>query len=259
MIDLTGQANVALGPAVLAGSAGNYGGHSNWNISDSGEGGVKLYGTKKARLRDIDLSNISGTGIDVQASTAWQDYALLSGIFGRDCYRVMHFRNGGEYAQVNGAKVVNSVYGVHVDSGNVHFTNLEAVNCSIGILVSGGTNNAHGTFTGGSVTHCANLLSCQQVTLGETFSNMNFIGGQGGNDQGAIQLINSKGIVILGGQISYADVSVDATSQLYLRGVTLRGPVNFTVATGGTLDAKDNIVMAGATVTLNGAPWNGGN
>ncbi|MBY3004077.1 hypothetical protein [Rhizobium leguminosarum] len=63
--------------------------------------------------------------------------------------------------------------------------------------------------------------------------------------------------MINGGQIAYSNITVDATSQVVLRDVMFRGPVNITVAAGGSFDAKGCFAMAGAALTLNGVTFSG--
>ncbi len=241
---------------VLAGSAPAYTGYaSNSLFSDLAEG-MKVSG-RQFRVRDYEIRNMNGACIDYSASPNWQDFGVVDGCYLHDSYKGIYTHNGGEGLLVSNTSISNCVYGVHVDSGNNNFANGESVFCSIGIKISGGVNNAHGCFTNWTSRHNAYLLTCQDVTFGESFVNCNFIGGQAGTDQGAMQLLNSKGIAITGGQIASCDISVDAMSQLDLSHVTFRGPVNVTVAAGGVFKSYNPVVMSGATLTLNGVPWNG--
>ncbi len=254
------QESVNLSGMTLAGTGPNYTGYgSNGAMVDGAEFGVRTLRCPTIRLRDLDVRNIRGAGVDIQGPSAWKDKTLIDGVFVDNSYRGVHLRNSAEGVLVSNTKVANCVFGIDIDSGNNNVANCEVVYCSIGIRLTGGANNAHGTFTGVNSRHNTYNLSCQNVTLGETFVGCNFSGGQGGADQGILQMVNSKGILLQGGQIAYNDVTVDATSQLALRGVVLRGPVNFIVSSGGVLDCKDCIVMAGATVRLNGLPFSGNN
>lgn len=252
------QEVVSLSGMTIAGSGPAYSGYSSTMI-DGVEYGVRTVQCPRIRLRDLDVRNIKGPGVDIQGASAWRDKASIDGVFVDDCYRGVYIRSSAEGVLVSNTKVAHCVFGIDVDSGNNNFANGESVFCSIGIRVTGGANHGHGTWTGWNSRHNTYNLSCQNVTLGETFVGCNFSAGQGGGDQGILQIFNSKGILIQGGQIAYNDVTVDATSHLALRGVVLRGPVNFIVAIGGVLDCKDNVIMAGAAVTLNGVPFSGNN
>lgn len=262
MIDLSNQSNVTLNATSgLTGSAPNYAGHSSYTsgaIYDNGEIGVKLSGTANARLLNLDIGNMLGNAIDYQATNGWRVASQLAGFHIHDSWCGIYTHNGGEALIVPHGHIDGCVFGAWIDSGNVQLGQVHISFCSIGIKISGGANDAHGTVTGAIVRHCYYLLSCSNVTRGENFDGCVFTTGQNA-DQGMIQVIESVGINFSGCKIAYANVSIDATSQVGMKGCVLRGPVNFTVASGGVLDAKANMVMPGSTVTLNGAAWTGNN
>jgi hypothetical protein len=241
------------------GTGPNYTGHAMWgSMPDTGEIGIKIHGAENYDVSGFDLRNFRGSGVDVQDSAGgWQHIGRLHGISAKHCYRGFAFRDSAEYEVVSDCWADNCVFGFLVESGNNAFSNCRARFNSIGVKVAGGTNNAHGVWTGLLSHHNYYNLVCHDVTLGEAFVGCSFIGGQGGADQGVIQMVNAKGISITGGQIAYSNITVDAASQLSLEHVVLRGPVNVTVTAGGVFKSYDPVVMAGAALTLNGAPWNG--
>jgi hypothetical protein len=243
----------------MSGSAPDYVSYaSNGLFSDSGEGLI-VEDCRQWRLRDAEIHHMQGACVDFIGPSNWRDVGVINGCYFHDSHLGLRTSGSGEGLAVSDTFISDCEIAVQIDSGNNTLTNCHIAKSAIGIKISGGTNNAHGAITGCIVRHCTYPLVCVDVTLGETFLNCLFTAGQGGADQGVMQIVNSKGIVLSGGQVAYCNVTVDATSQLALRGVTFRGPVNFTVTAGGVLDAKDTVVMAGATVTLNGAPWNGNN
>lgn len=243
------------------GNAPNYTGYGS-PLSDNSQHGISLNNQNNYHIESITFSNISGSAVDVQQSAGgWQHIGYLSNIAVANSYYGFRLWNVAEYETVSDCNASNCMFGFEVESGNNTFSNCKATYCSIGVKIYGGTNNGHGVWTGLTSNHCTYNLSCQNVSLGESFIGCNFIAGQSGSYDagGGIQIINSQGILINGGQIGYLDFNVDATSQVALHNTVLRGTVKFTVMSGGILDAKNNIIMTGASVTLNGATWTGNN
>lgn len=230
------------------------------NPVDGSTYGIKVKQSDTFSLTDPIIKRVAN-GIDVSQTPTWQDGGSIRGGRVSHCFRGLWIHDVGEGIFVSDINVSDCVFGVVVDAGNSNIANGQTTRCSVGLLIGpstvAGTNGAHASVVGWNSRHNNINLSCQQVTLGHSFTGCNFIGGQGGADQGRIQILNSKGIMINGGQTAYADITVDATSQLFLRDVTFRGPVNITVTAGGIFDAKGCMVMAGATLTLNGSPFSG--
>lgn len=259
MVDFTNVPEFQCSAFNYTGSGPLYQGYGDPdNPVDGTTFGIKVKGSKTFSLIDPIIKRVA-YGIDVSQTPSWQDGGTIRGGRVSHCFRGIYLHDTGEGVFVNGTNVSDCVFGVVVDSGNSNLANGQTTRNSVGLLVSGGTNNGHGSVTGWNSRHNNYNLSCQNVTLGHYFGGCNFIGGQGGSDQGGVQIYNSKGILIEGGQIAYTNITVDATSQLTLRNVTFRGPVNITVITGGSFDAKGCAVMAGATLTYNGSTFSGNN
>lgn len=244
----------------LVGSAPNYNGYASSALTDAGQIGIQLANKNNYHISDLKFTNINGVAVNVSGGLGgWQHFGHLSHIGVMHSYYGFKFSNSGEYETVSDCQASNCVFGFLVESGNNSFSNCKATYCSIGVKIFGGVNNGHGVWNGLIANHNTYNLTCQNVSLGEHFIGCCFIGGQGGADQGYIQIINSQGITFTGGQIGYQNITIDSQSQVMLHGVTFRGPVNFNVASGGTLVAKDNLVMPGAVITLNGSAWSGNN
>ncbi|ARO22958.1 hypothetical protein TAL182_CH01145 [Rhizobium sp. TAL182] len=259
-IDFTNVPEFRLSGFDLVGSGPLYLGYGDdENPVDGPSFGTKVKQSKAFSIVDPIIKQVAN-GIDVSQTPSWQDGGSIRGGRVSHCFRGIWLHDAGEGVFVSEANVSDCVFGVVVDSGNSNLVNGQTTRCSVGLLIGAnpaGPNNAHGSVVGWNSRHNKYNLSCQNVTLGHYLGGCNFIGGQAGADQGGIQIYNSKGIMIDGGQIAYANITVDATSQLVLRDVTFRGPVNITVATGGSFDAKGCFAMAGATLTYNGAPFSG--
>lgn len=245
---------------LLSGSAVNYTGYPSSGLTDAGQIGINLTNVNNYHIHDIQFTNIKGTAVNVVGGAGgWQHFGHLSHIGVMHSYYGFRFSANAEYETVSDCNASNCVFGYLVESGNNSFSNCKATYCSIGVKMVGGTNNGHGVWNGLIANHCTYNLVCQNIAYGEHFIGCCFIAGQGGSDQGYIQILNSQGITFTGGQIGFMNITLDATSQVQFDGVTFRGTVNFTVAAGATLLCKNNLVMAGATITLNGVAFSGNN
>lgn len=257
MADFTNVSEFQLPAFNLTGSGPLYTGYgAAGNPVDGSTFGIKVKQSETFSLIDPIIKRVAN-GIDVSQTPSWQDGGSIRGGRVSHCYRGIWVHDTGEGVFISEMNVSDCVFGIVVDSGNSNLANGQTTRNSIGLLVSGGSNNGHGSVMGWNARHNNYNLSCQNVTLGHYFGGCNFIAGQGGSDQGKIQIYNSKGIMIDGGQIAYDDITVDATSQFILRDVTFRGPVNITVAAGGVFDAKGCFAMTGAALTLNGSAFSG--
>ncbi|MBY2918854.1 hypothetical protein [Rhizobium leguminosarum] len=252
-IDFTNVSEFIFPAFNLVGSGPLYVGYgAAGNPVDGPTYGIKVKQSETFSLVDPIIKRVAN-GIDISQTPSWQDGGSVRGGRVSHCFRGVWIHDVGEGVFVSDINVSDCVFGVVVDAGNSNIANGQSTRCSVGLLIDGGAdnvNNAHGSVVGWNSRHNSYNLSCQNVTLGHSLTGCNFIGGQAGADQGGIQIYNSKGIMINGGQIAYANITVDATSQLALRDVTFRGPVKITVTPGGYFDAKGCWAMPGATMTI---------
>lgn len=249
-IDFTNVSEFILPSYKVVGSGPLYEGYGDSdNPVDGTTFGMKVKNSKTFSIVDPNISRVA-YGIDVSQIPSWQDGGSIRGGRISHCFRGVYIHDVGEGVFVSDINVSDCVFGIVVDAGNSNLANGQTTRCSVGLLISGGTNNGHGSVVGWNSRHNSYNLSCQNVTLGHYIGGSNFIGGQGGIDLGGIQIYKSKGIVIHGGQTAYAKVTVDDTSQLFMKDVLFRGPVDFVVTPGGSFDAKGCMVMAGATLRM---------
>lgn len=252
-IDFTGVAEFKTSPCSIIGPGPAYCGYGvEGNPVDGPTFGLKVKQSKTFSIIDPNVQKVAN-GIDVSQVPSWQDGGSIRGGRISHCFRGLWLHDTAEGVFVSDINVSDCVFGVVNDSGNSNLSNGQTTRCSVGLLIGGnpaGSNSAHGSVMGWNSRHCNYNLSCQGVTLGHYIGGSNFIGGQGGIDLGGIQIYKSKGIVIHGGQTAYAKVTVDDTSQLFMKDVLFRGPVDFVVTPGGSFDAKGCMVMAGATLRM---------
>jgi len=249
ILDLSHCSNVSLrGDFTLIGKAPSYTGHTTQiGPAAGGQTGIKLDHSERISIEGrIEIRNIAGTCLDAQSSLAWQSVALIRGLIVNHCYRGIHLHDAAEYMTFSDFNAFNNVYGVVVESGNNTFSNGKVVYNSVAIRLAGGTNHAHGIFTAVEANHNAINLQVQDVTLGQTFLGCHFIGDQAGGGGSRIELIASKGVNIVGGQIG-SDISLDAGSQLSLQSNYIRTDITNAprVEAGSLLIARDNFGPAG--------------
>ncbi|QIG74373.1 hypothetical protein EVC08_061 [Rhizobium phage RHph_N65] len=254
MVDFTNTAEFILPAFNLIGTGPLYSGYGDpGNPVDGSTFGVKVKQAKTFAITDPIIKRVA-IGIDVTQTPSWQDGGSIRGGHISHCFRGIYLHDTGEGIFVSGTNVSDCVFGITVDSGNSNLANGQTTFCSVGLLIGpstgAGVNGAHASVMGWNSRHNKYNLSCQNVTLGHYIGGSNFIGGQGGADQGGIQIYNSKGIVIEGGQTAYSNITVDSTSQLFMRDVLFRGPVNIAVSPGGAFDAKGCMVMAGSALQI---------
>ena len=256
-IDYSGVEKFSISAHNVLGNGTLYAGYGT-GPTDGSTFGIKANGAKEFSIVDPGIQRVA-TGVDISNVPKWQDGGAIRGGRISHCYRAVHLHNYAEGVFISGLVASDCVFGIVIDSGNSNLSNGQTTRCSVGLFVSGGANNGHGSVMGWNSRHNAYNLSCQNVAYGHYFGGCNFMGGQNGSDQGGMQFINSKGIMVNGGQIAYSDITIDADSQVAIHNAVFRGPVNVTVTAGGIFDAKNNLVMPGATLTLNGSAWGGNN
>ena len=256
--DKTGLSGWRIEDELLQGGGALYTGHPSPQVIDAGDYGLKICGSKKGSVTNIEVVCIAGAAIDLSASGGWADRIQVSEFDIHDSYYGIHTHDGGEYAIFSGGFLHDNVFGARISSGNILLSDMVITGNSIGLYVTGGSNDAHGICSGLMVNHNNQNLVVSGVTNGQTFDGCNFFGHiLGGSNLGSIEIANSKGIVFNGGQIGSTNISIDATSRVCMRGVVLQGTVSLTVAAGAYLDAKNAHIMPGASVTWNGQPWTG--
>jgi hypothetical protein len=210
----------------------------------------------------IKIHNINGTCFDAQQVANWQNRSEVD-ITVFNCYRGAWLHNGAEYMTLN-VFAFNNVIGVQDDGANNRITGSAIFN-SIGYKICGSNdlycnnigNNGHGILTGVHANHNTFNLSFQNITLGYTVSGSHAIGDQSGGNSGTIQLVNAKGVNIVGGQIG-SNITVDAASQVMVQGNYVRtdlpgyaAPAAPSGGTFGTFFGKNNFGPTGMWASNN--------
>lgn len=263
IINFSGCSNFSLrGDFELVGNGSSYTVHPSTQVLDGAQAGIYLNGSDNYDIDgNIVIRNIKGTGLKAeQTAGGWKHNGKVRGVTVKDSYRGFWLTNRAEYMTLTDINASDNVFGIQVDSGNDTFVNAKTVFNSIGVKVCGsinsycnGANHAHGVFVGLESNHNYYNLVIVDVATGQTFSGSHFIAGQSGSNAGIIQIINSKGLIISGGQIGSTFTTIDATSTILIQGNYMRPGLtgSIPVNPGGVLISKDNFSETGLWVGNN--------
>ncbi len=127
----------------------------------------------------------------------WSNIGLYANVKGL----VAEAGNGGEYQSFVNVDASNNNIALSVAAGNISMVGGNSSGNRVNLYLFGGTNNGHGRISGLSLNHGLpfNLL-CEDVTLGMTLTGCHFYANDD-EGSGRIEILNSKGISIEGGQI----------------------------------------------------------
>lgn len=251
-LDFTGKNGFAVRDLSLLGVATVSNTYAYPTVSQTGTA-IKISGAYGFKISDLKISYV-GTGIDYQASPSWGQKGRFSDIDFEYVYKAVYTYNSGEYATFSNIHIDKSTFGIHVDSGNNVFIGAQVTRSGVAVKLSGGTNNGHGQFIGGTFNHNNyNLDVWDAVGLGESFVGCHFIAGLSGSNAGILRIVNSKGIVITGGQIG-SNVVIDGgagtvnganmIANNYMR-TDLTGYALPSISNGGVGLIKNNFDAAG--------------
>jgi hypothetical protein len=236
------------------GNAPNYTAHGTGPSSGS-QYGISVFNGNDLKIEGkVKIRNINGTCFDAQQTATWQNVAEVTGLTVAHCYRGAWLHNGAEYMKLD-VFAINNVIGIQDDGANNRFTG-QAIFNSIGAKACGSNdascnntgNNGHSVLNGMSLNHNAYNLVVMNISTGYTIVGSHIIADQSGGNSGIIQVINSKGVNISGGQIG-SNLSVDGASQVMFGGNYIRtdlaGAALPSVASGGTFFGKNNFGPTG--------------
>jgi len=175
----------------------------NTNVGRGTKQGVHVIQGNGVIIKGVTFENFDAEGFLLEQTGANGTLPLrfikglsMSDCFGRNCYKAFETANTGEYSRFSNIKAIHSVVGFSVRSGNITVSNGQFEQNSIGTHVGSGSNNAHGSFVGGTFNH--NYLRgilVTDITNGHIFSGCNFFDGH-------MEIYNSIGVCITGSLIA---------------------------------------------------------
>jgi len=257
IFDFAGCSNFSLrGDFELIGNGASYKGETSRLGLPNGQVGINLYNSNKFDISGkIEIHHIAGDCISAQApASTWKSVGHIRGVILHDCYRGIRLHNSAEYLSITDLNAYNNSLGIVVESGNNTFVNAKATLNYIGILIAKGPNEGHGQFIGCTANHNEINLSITDISVGQTFVGCHFIADQSGSKSGTINVVNSRGVLISGGQIG-SNVNIANGGTVLLQGNYIRTEITRfkspSVKGSAVLISKDNFSSAGV--------WSGNN
>lgn len=168
--------------------------------------GIIIYRGDGVKIRDVKVKNFSSFGIELLSTGdngasdvtgyRFKEGAVFEGVTGENNYISFRIGEGGQYSRYTDCKSIQSICGISVCGGNITVNNGQFDNNRVNAHVGAGSNNAHGSFVGGTMNH-AKLrgLVVANITNGHVFTGVNMFDGH-------IEVYNSIGVVISGGLIA---------------------------------------------------------
>lgn len=174
----------------------------------------------------------------------------FTNLLAQNTYRAFWPHNSCEYATFDDVVARNNVWGARVESGNVTFTGFNFVYNynNIQVVGSPNANPCHGSFTAGKSNHGTYNLQVTQCAIGMDFTGVEFIGDEGGqlaSGGGVINIDNSSGVNIVGGQIG-SNVQMTGTNGANkIEGAFIRSDIAGFVNPVGAIELKLNFAATG--------------
>lgn len=137
-----------LGPGILQGTLVTMGSQP--------EKGVYIEACRRARVRDITAQLFLNAAFHIVPGTRGgspflADTVQLSGLVGKESILGIQIDAGtaAEYVTVTGSNFVGNISGAQIAAGNAQLVGVNLVkNESYGLMLTGGSNNGHGSFIG---------------------------------------------------------------------------------------------------------------
>lgn len=166
--------------------------------------GIYISGCNSYRVENPTIEWVRGHGIyadnGTYSGTLRGDQGHIHNPILTSCYHGMEFVPGAEYCIVTAPMISGCTTGATVAAGNVTIQGGNIVDNTDGLVITGGSNHAHGIINGVNINHNTQYnVRTVNVTNGQTLADCHLYGSGGAT--GAIFLNNSKGIVFNGGHL----------------------------------------------------------
>jgi len=165
--------------------------------------GIKLYQSERIDIKNCSISNFNAYGILSDLCGSTYEYGIkLTDNYISDNYCGLKLADQSEYSSFMGNSFTKNQIGVRCDAGNNLFSNNHLDKNRVGLVMSNGINDSHGTFSACTFNH--NTL--YGIALNELISGEIFTGCQ--IWFGHVYVKNSKGVVFnscLINSVIYAD------------------------------------------------------
>ena len=135
--------------------------------------GIRIQGafTTQVVISDCFIENVNGRGVQVDAShNSYQGNVTMSDLHIYDCHVGLCLEEAAEYGNYTNIRVSRTWVGIAVFGGNNYFVNCNCSGNRIGVLIGGGSNNAHAGMANTAINHSTLWgIWYGNVTKGYTF------------------------------------------------------------------------------------------
>lgn len=211
LIDINGVTDVSLTDLTIKGTGTNttLGGAHNGplggvvdsfldainEVNKGTKTGIYLNESERVNISGCDISGFDAYGIhDLLCGKTFEHGIKISDNYVHDNYCNLKIENEAEYSSYVGNSFTLAQIGLRCDSGNNLFASNHIDKNRVGLVMTGGYNNSHGTFSACTFNHNTLYGLClDSLSAGEVFSACQ-------HWYGDIYIRNSKGIVFNGGE-----------------------------------------------------------
>jgi len=164
----------------------------NEAISENGVGtksGIYLNDSEQINFKGLEISNFDAYGIDNRLSG--KNYT--GGVKITDCYihnnyTGLKLSDEAEYSIYSNNSITRNQIAVRCESGNNTFTGNHIDKNRVGVVMTDGLNNSHGSFVGGTINHNSLFsVALNELEFGQIFNAVNIW-------YGDIYVKDSKGV-----------------------------------------------------------------
>jgi parallel beta-helix repeat protein len=187
VLDITNADNVIIDGITIKGDMADYG----FNVTEIDSGivdslggalnqdgigtkvGIYIDGSDKVNITNCEVTNFDRAGIEVKRSGTNGEYGFrLINSLTQHCYIGLYLDSLTEYSNINSFTTRVCQIGAYITSGNLLLNGCMFTNNRVGLLMTNGLNDSHGSFTGCSFNH-NNLygLILDSLSHGQLFSN----------------------------------------------------------------------------------------
>ena len=117
------------------------------------DGGAGFDAVSRTRVSDCGFFNLGQSGYYVTRIVNAHEGNILTGCTFYGCGYGVEIGERGEYTTITGCNIDTCTQGIRIIGGNTCVAGSVISNCTIGLLIGRGSNDAHGTVTGCLVNH----------------------------------------------------------------------------------------------------------
>jgi len=166
--------------------------------------GIYLNASERVNISGLRISNFDKYGIQDKLCGKYYEYGIkVTDNYIHDNYCGIKTESEAEYSTYTANSITKCQIGVYCNSGNNLWSNNHLDKNRIGLVMSNGLNNSHGSFTGCTFNHnTLYSMVLNALSAGEMFTGCQIF-------YGHIYLKDSKGVVIISSEIGSTYIFAD--------------------------------------------------